>query len=79
MSWNSVKANLFRPFDPQRLVARGANLLGALAADPVAAAVSGEFIVMSPEASAQVLKEFSPGLKLEHGGARGRGTAASAG
>jgi PmbA protein len=68
----------FQDFDPQRLVARGANLLGALAADPAAAAVSGEFIVMSPEASAQVLKEFSPGLKLEHGGARGRGTAASA-
>lgn len=67
-----------RDFDPQRLVARGANLLGALAADPEPAVIGGEFVVMSPEASAQVLKEFSPGFKLERSAARGRGTAASA-
>ena len=68
----------FQDFDPQRLVARGANLLGALAADPEPATINGEFVVMSPEASAQVLKEFSPGLKLERSAARGRTTAASA-
>ncbi len=67
----------FRDFDPQRLVTRGANLLGALAADQESMAVSGEFIIMSPEASAQVLKEFSPGLKLARTGGRGRGFAAS--
>jgi PmbA protein len=68
----------FQDFDPQRLVARAANLLGALAADPEPAMISGEFVVMSPEASAQVLKEFSAGLKLEPHAARGRATAASA-
>jgi len=66
----------FRDIDPQRLVARGANLLGALAAAPECAAVDGEFIVLSPEASAQVLKEFAPGLILGSG-PRGRGTAAA--
>jgi predicted Zn-dependent protease len=66
----------FRDIDPQRLVARGANLLGALAAAPEIAAVDGEFIVLSPEASAQVLKEFAPGLMLGSG-PRGRGTAAA--
>jgi predicted Zn-dependent protease len=66
-----------RNFDPQRLVARGANLLGALAAGEESLADGGEAIIMSPEASAQVLKEFSPGLKLDHAGVRGRGTAAS--
>jgi predicted Zn-dependent protease len=73
----SESRTFFRDFDPQRLVARGANLLGALAADPEPAAIGGEFVVMSPEASAQVLKEFSPGLKLERPAVRVRGTAAS--
>jgi predicted Zn-dependent protease len=74
----SESRTFFRDFDPQRLAARGANLLGALAADPEPASIGGEFVVMSPEASAQVLKEFSPGLRLERSAARGRGTAASA-
>jgi predicted Zn-dependent protease len=67
----------FRNFDPQRLVTRGANLLGALAAGEETMAGGCESIVMSPEASAQVLKEFSSGLKLDRTVARGRGTAAS--
>ena len=67
----------FRDFDPQRLVARGANLLGALGADPEAPASGGEFIVMSPEASVQMLKEFAPGLKLGLSSTRGHGIAAS--
>jgi len=67
----------FRNFDPQRLVARGANLLGALAGGEESPVAGGEAIVMSPEASAQVLKEFSPGLRLDRAGGRGRGSAAS--
>jgi predicted Zn-dependent protease len=67
----------FADFDPQRLVARAANLLGALAADPEVTTVKAECIIMAPEASAQVLKEFAPGLKLECAGAPGRGIAAS--
>ena len=66
----------FRDFDPQRLVSRAANLLGALEAEREAPADS-EFVVMSPEASAQVLKEFSPELRLDRPGHRGRGIAAS--
>jgi predicted Zn-dependent protease len=65
----------FRDLEPQRLAARGANLLGALAAEPGKEELAGDFIVMSPEASAQVLKEFAPGLTLG-GEARGRGAAA---
>ena len=61
----------FRNFDPQRLVARGANLLGALAAGEEDPAADGEALIMSPEASAQVLKEFSPGLKLDRAGGQG--------
>ncbi len=67
----------FRNFDPQRLVARGANLLGALGAGEEFPPAAGEALIMSPEASAQVLKEFSPGLAMDRGGGRGRGTAAS--
>jgi predicted Zn-dependent protease len=68
----------FRDLDPGRLAARGANLLGALAAGPEPETVGGEAIIMSPEASAQVLKEFSSGLKLDGHPARGRATAAAA-
>ncbi len=67
----------FADLDPQRLVARGANLLGALAADPEVTAVKSECIIMAPEASAQVLKEFAPGLRLNRAGAPSRGIAAS--
>jgi predicted Zn-dependent protease len=67
----------FRDFDPQRLVSRAANLLGALEAEREEPAGDSEFVVMSPEASAQVLKEFSPGLKLDRLGPRSRGIAAS--
>jgi predicted Zn-dependent protease len=67
----------FRNFDPQRLVARGANLLGALAAGEESPVAGGDALIMSPEASTQVLKEFSPGLKLDRAGFRSRGTAAS--
>ncbi|MCU0236658.1 MAG: metallopeptidase TldD-related protein [Acidobacteria bacterium] len=74
----SESRTFFRDFDPQRLVARGANLLGALAADPEPAVITNEYVVMSPEASALVLKEFSPGLKRERSAPRGHGTAASA-
>ncbi len=65
-----------RDFDPGRLVARGANLLGALAADPEVVAGGAEWVVMSPEASVQVLKEFSQNFKLDQADAR-RGIAAS--
>ncbi len=67
----------FRNFDPQRLVARGANLLGSLDADLEALPAALEFVVMSPEASAQMLREFSPGLKLDPAGRRERPVAAS--
>ena len=67
----------WRNFDPQRLAARGANLLGALGAEPEALEAGVEFIVMSPEASAQLLKEFSPWLKLDRPGTRERAVAAS--
>ena len=66
-----------KDFDPGRLVARGSNLLGALSADREDMDAGAEFLVMSPEASVQVLKEFSPLLKLDQA-ARGRGIAASA-
>ncbi len=68
----------FRDLDPQRLAARAANLLGALAAGPEDADVMGEAIILSPEASAQVLREFSPWLKLDRSPARGRTAAAAA-
>ena len=67
----------FRNFDPPRLVARGANLLGSLGADLEVLPAAVEFIVMSPEASAQLLKEFAPGLKLDSAGRRERPVAAS--
>jgi len=67
----------FRDLDPGRLVARGANLLGALAAEPESAAIGGESIIMSPEASTQVLKELSPGMKLDRSTARERAMAAA--
>lgn len=67
----------FRNFDPQRLVARGANLLGSLDADPEMPPSALEFIIMSPEASAQMLREFSPGLKRDRAGGRERPVAAS--
>lgn len=67
-----------KDFDPQRLVARGGNLLGALAADRGAMDAGAEFVIMSPEASVQVLKEFSRSLKLDQTAAAGRGIAASA-
>lgn len=67
----------FRNFDPQRLVARGANLLGSLDADLETLPAALEFVVMSPEASAQMLREFSPGLKMDLAGRRERPVAAS--
>ncbi len=67
----------FRNFDPPRLVARAANLLGALDAEPEHAPAGLEFAIFSPEASAQVLKEFSPGLMLDRPGLRERALAAS--
>jgi predicted Zn-dependent protease len=54
----------FNHFNPERLVARAANLLGALTAEP-ALEPSREFFIMSPEASVQMLKEFSSGLKID--------------
>ncbi|MCU0276747.1 MAG: metallopeptidase TldD-related protein [Acidobacteria bacterium] len=68
----------FRDLDPGRLALRGANLLGALAAGAESPAIQGEAIVMSPEASAQVLREFSPWLKRDHAVARGHTAAAAA-
>lgn len=67
----------FRNFDPQRLAARGANLLAALGADPEPLEAGLEHVVMSPEASAQLLKEFAPWLKLDRPGPRERAVAAS--
>lgn len=67
----------FRNFDPPRLVARAANLLGALNAEPEPPPAGMESIILSPEASAQVLKEFSPGLMLERPGLRERALSAS--
>jgi predicted Zn-dependent protease len=67
----------FRHFNPERLVARAANLLGALTAEPTLEP-SQEFFVMSPEASVQMLKEFSPGLRLDSLGGKGRIIGASA-
>lgn len=64
-------------FDPQRLVARAGNLLGALSADQGAMDSGAEFVIMSPEASVQVLREFSRNLKLDHAAAAGRGIVAS--
>ena len=66
-----------KDFDPGRLVARGSNLLGALSADRLAMDAGAEFVIMSPEASVQVLKEFSPMLKLDQDAAKGRGIVAS--
>lgn len=66
-----------KDFDPGRLVARGSNLLGALNADRLAMDAGVEFVIMSPEASVQVLKEFSPMLKLDQDTAKGRGIVAS--
>jgi predicted Zn-dependent protease len=66
-----------RDLDPQRLVSRAANLLGALEAERGEPAADSESVLMSPEAAAQMLKEFSPGLRLDRPGPRGRGIAAS--
>jgi predicted Zn-dependent protease len=67
----------FSYFNPERLVARAANLLGALTAE-AAPDPAREFFVLSPEASVQMLKEFSPGLKLDRLGGRSRVIGASA-
>ncbi|MBN2346660.1 MAG: hypothetical protein JXO51_09755 [Candidatus Aminicenantes bacterium] len=68
----------FRDIDPQRLVARGASLLNALAAEPEEGIAAGaEILVLAPEAAAQLLKEFSDGLKLQPSASRARGIAAS--
>jgi predicted Zn-dependent protease len=64
-------------FSPERLVARAANLLGALAAEPTST-TGREFFIMSPEASVQMLKEFSPGLRLDQSGGKNRVSGASA-
>ena len=66
-----------RDFDPERLVARGGNLLGALNAGQGTMDSGVKWVVMSPEASVQVLKEFSPSLKLDQSVAAWRGIAAS--
>jgi predicted Zn-dependent protease len=67
----------FSHFDPQRLVARAANLLGSLNAGGGKVESGTDLLVMSPEASVQVLKEFSSSLKLDRSAARERGVAAS--
>lgn len=67
----------FKDFDPERLVARGGNLLGALTADRGSMDAGAEWVIMSPEASVQVLKEFSHNLKLDQSASAGRGIAAS--
>ncbi|HSQ35274.1 MAG TPA: metallopeptidase TldD-related protein [Candidatus Binatia bacterium] len=67
----------FGHFNPERLVARAANLLGALTAEPVPES-SREFLILSPEASAQMLREFSAGLRLDHVSAKNRVIGASA-
>ena len=67
----------FRQFNPERLVARAANLLGALTAEPTLQP-SQEFFIMSPEASVQMLKEFSSGLRLDQLSGKGRIIGASA-
>jgi predicted Zn-dependent protease len=63
---NMVEVNERKPFfqqlDPQRLIARGASLLDSLA-DPVQAPLDTEYIVLAPEASVSILKEFSNRLK----------------
>lgn len=64
-------------FNPERLVARAANLLGALEAEP-APMTGREFFIMSPEASVQMLKEFSPGLRLDQSSGKNRVGGASA-
>jgi len=67
----------FRDFDPERLAARGGNLLGALIAGQGAMDAGAETLIMSPEASVQVLKEFSNHLKLDQAPASWQGVAAS--
>ncbi|MCX6555177.1 MAG: TldD/PmbA family protein [Candidatus Aminicenantes bacterium] len=67
----------FSHFNPERLVARAANLLGALTAEPLPAC-GAELFVMSPEASVQMLKEFSSGLRLDPSGGKSRLIGASA-
>ena len=66
----------FSHFSPERLVARAANLLGALMAESIPG-TDQEFFVMSPEASVQILKEFSSGLKLDQLGGKSRVIGAS--
>jgi predicted Zn-dependent protease len=67
----------FNHFNPERLVARAANLLGALAAE-LPPTPGSDLLVMSPEASVQVLKEFSSGLRLDRSGGKSRLIGASA-
>ncbi len=61
----------FSHFNPERLVARAANLLGSLTAESLPD-TSQEFFILSPEASVQMLKEFSCGLKLDQLAGRSR-------
>lgn len=61
----------FSHFNPERLVARAANLLGALTAESMPD-TSREFFIFSPEASVQMLKEFSCALKLDQLAGRSR-------
>ena len=67
----------FSTFNSERLVARAANLLGALTAEP-GPVPDHEHFVLSPEASVQMLREFSFGLKLDTLSGRSRVSGASA-
>jgi predicted Zn-dependent protease len=67
----------FGHFNPERLVARAANLLGALTAEATPDA-GLDLFVLSPEASVQMLKEFTSGLKLDRSTGRGQVIGASA-
>ena len=61
----------FARFNPERLVARAANLLGVLTAE-AEPEPGREFFILSPEASVQMLREFACGLKLDQPGGRNR-------
>jgi predicted Zn-dependent protease len=66
----------FTHFNSEHLVARAANLLGALTAESTLEP-SQDFFVMSPEASIQMLKEFSFGFRLDQLSGKGRVIGAS--
>ena len=67
---NRIEVNqsriFFRHLDPQRLISRGMNLLNSLTEKPLETPSGNDmYLILAPEASAFILKEFSSYFKIK--------------